>query len=219
MGFFKNSTSIRKKLKIAITGGPCAGKTALVNVLAMHFHKDLMPVEEAASFLFRSGFPRHSDFERKKCQERAIYFLQRELENLTELNPAAAGLLCDRGGLDSLAYWPDSSANFFKSVKSSLQEELERYDWVIHIDSAPPFELTCTSLRTENAEESEALNEKVKQAWSAHPQRIILPSDLDFEGKTEVAVKVVSRILHTHRQIAELATCEGTPEQSLNELR
>lgn len=195
-----------RKLKIAVTGGPCAGKTALINVLSMHFHKQLTPVEEAGSFLFHSSFKRRHDDAGLRSQQRLIYHIQREFEELAEIDASTMGILCDRGALDSLAYWPGTEREFFNSIHSSLNEELHRYDWVIHIDSAPPVDLGINGIRTETVEEILALNEKIKSVWKNHPRRIVLPNDLDFEGKAKVAVSVVERMIKEREQAQALGS-------------
>ena len=69
-----------RPLTIVITGGPSAGKTALATLLLKELPDDTCVVPEAASILFHGGFPRGKlDFQLNR-QQRAIYFVQKELE-------------------------------------------------------------------------------------------------------------------------------------------
>ena len=45
-------------------------------------------------------------------------------------------ILCDRGSLDGLAYWPGSEEDFFDKMESSLEKEMKRYDAVIFFETA-----------------------------------------------------------------------------------
>ncbi len=45
--------------RIALTGGPGAGKTAVLELLRKYFCKHVRVLPEAASILFGGGFPRY----------------------------------------------------------------------------------------------------------------------------------------------------------------
>ena len=107
-------------------------------------------------------------------------------------------LVCDRGSLDGIAYWPGGKGTeFLGSVQSSLEAEIARYDWVIHLDTAPESHYDVTNpLRTEPFSEAWALNERVKAAWSSHPRRFIIDNDSGhFIDKLGRALTVVQEIL------------------------
>ena len=55
--------------------------------------------------VFGGGFPREDDPACRRAAQRAIFYVQRELEAAGDShNPAI--VLCDRGTVDGLAYWP-----------------------------------------------------------------------------------------------------------------
>jgi hypothetical protein len=60
---------------------------------------------EAASIVFGGGFPRGEGSELRRAAQRAIFYVQRELEAAADANNPAI-ILCDRGTLDGVAYWP-----------------------------------------------------------------------------------------------------------------
>ncbi len=186
-------------MKIVLTGGPSAGKTSLIEILYRNYWDRLCIVPEAASILFHGGFPRGSAESQLKCQQRAIYHVQKELEQLgddqaKEKMPAQS-LICDRGSLDGLAYWPGDKDSFFAAVQSDMNAELARYDWVIHLETASHVGYKSTRIRIESEQEARLLDEKVKNAWNLHPNRLIICNSTEFIAKVEKAVGCVEMIL------------------------
>lgn len=194
-------------MKIAVTGGPTAGKTALVDTLFLSFSDRLGIVQEAASLLFRAGFPRADNDERRRVQERAIYHMQTALEDLAALDQPDRVLLCDRGTLDGLAYWPGSEESYFEAIGSTMEKELGRYDWVLHVDVVPPYDFQPNTLRTETAEEIVGINERLKQAWRLHPRRCILSARGAFMHKLQQATNFLDRALDGDRSFKSRASC------------
>lgn len=180
-------------MKIALTGGPGAGKTAMIELLFHEFPNKVIQVPEAASILFQGGFPRSSARLHRKSQERAIYFVQRELENLATLEARGRILLCDRGSLDGLAYWPDDEPSFFQDIRTTRVQELSRYDWIIHLETVG--NAVRSNLRIETDDEARGINEKLKRAWRDHPRHLIIDESLDFMTKTKMVIDVIERAL------------------------
>lgn len=184
-------------IKVAVTGGPSGGKTTLIEALQKDLKAKVSIIPEAASILYRGGFPRRSTPEARKHVQRAIYFVQKELEELIQGETKSPMIVCDRGSLDSSAYWPnDGGEDFYNSLKTSPASEIARYDWVIHLDTADHDSFDTTNpIRTESHKEALELNLKIKQAWQAHPQRIIIPHEAEFLLKIAKAKSVVEKIL------------------------
>lgn len=109
-------------------------------------------------------------------------------------------IVCDRGSLDGVAYWPGPgpASDFLAAVGSSFEEEAARYDWIIHLDTAPASYYDLTNpLRNESFEEAWKLNERIKQAWSSHPQRFVIDNNEagHFFEKLQRAMMVVEKII------------------------
>jgi predicted ATPase len=191
-------------IKIAITGGPSGGKTTLIEALKKEFGAKVKVVPEAASILYKGGFPRVKTYDGYFHAQKAIYFTQKELEELRCKTHPEALIVCDRGSLDALAYWPDTAENFFLVAGSSREKELSRYNWVIHLDTAtePDYD-TTNEIRTEDFHEALMLNEKIKTSWNGHPQRIIISAEQDFFSKMKKATQVIAGILN-HQSFAEI---------------
>lgn len=185
-----------EKIKIAITGGPSGGKTTLIETLKKEFGSKITVVPEAASILYSGGFPRKKTNFGRESTQRAIYFTQRELEAVA-VNEANTDLVVfDRGSLDSIAYWPNDEDDFFKNIGSNKKKELERYDWVIHLDTANSENYDLSNpIRTETHTEALLLNEKIKLAWNGHPRRVIISSNGDFLAKITKSIQVIKSII------------------------
>lgn len=187
-------------MKIVLTGGPSGGKTTLAATIQKEFTERVLIVPEAASMLFSGGFPRRPGIKSVSHRQKAIYFLQRELEALCEDEKPEALLVCDRGSLDGHAYWPDPDSKFLDAVESSFEREFSRYNWVIHLDTAPKdFYDLSNPLRVEGYEEAMKLNNKVREAWQNHPQRFIITNSGHFVDKLYRATFVVDQILGRHK--------------------
>jgi len=182
-------------MRIVLTGGPSAGKTTIAESLVRAYWNRLIIVPEGASILFRGGFPRDDAPEALTCQQRAIYHVQSELEELKSLERADRALICDRGTLDGLAYWPLSEAEFFDHVKSSMTAELCRYDWVIHLDTASQDSYQPSTIRKETFNEARLINEKIKFAWRKHPRLLLVNNHKDFSAKITNVLLGVKMIL------------------------
>jgi predicted ATPase len=187
---------LMKKIKIVVTGGPSGGKTTLIEALQKDMSGQLSVVPEAASILYRGGFPRKSSAPGRKHTQRAICFVQRELEDLVTLENHTELIVCDRGSLDSIAYWPGDEADFFKSLNTTRVSELQRYDWVIHLDTASQESFDTTNqIRIENHKEAIELNLMIKQAWAGHPHRIVIQHSDEFLEKIAKAKKAIKLII------------------------
>jgi predicted ATPase len=117
--------------RVVLTGGPGAGKTAVLELIRQAFCIHVKVLPEAAGIVFGGGFPRGTHPELRRAAQRAIFHVQRELERQATVgNPVV--VLCDRGTIDGLAYWvgPD---DYWSSLGTTLEEQLARYDAVIHL--------------------------------------------------------------------------------------
>lgn len=185
-------------MKIVLTGGPSAGKTALVGLIEKQFYKNVVAVPEAATILFQGGFPRQTDSVHINHQQRAIYFLQVELEDMTaEENPKKI-LVCDRGTVDGAAYWAGPPEEFFKSVGTTLEAEIRRYDYVIHLETPNGHYYNHSNpVRIEKPPEAHVLDDKIKQIWSKHPNRLIIHCHKNFSEKVKEVLDFVAQKIET----------------------
>jgi hypothetical protein len=85
-----------QRRRVVLTGGPGAGKTAVLELIhkALCAHVKVLP--EAAGVVFGGGFPREDDPGASEPRNAPIYHVQREFEATGDAHNAAV-VLCDRG--------------------------------------------------------------------------------------------------------------------------
>jgi len=180
---------------VAVTGGPGAGKTAVLEVVQRHFCEHVVVLPEAASILFRGGFPRHDGEPGVRAVQRAVYRVQVELERIAREEGRAALVLCDRGTVDADAYWTGPPGSFWSEVGSTRDAELARYAAVVHLRT-PPADGGYdhrNPLRRETAEQALALDGRIFEAWSSHPARTVIDSRASFLDKLALALDAIRR--------------------------
>ena len=181
-----------ERRRVVLTGGPGAGKTAVLELIRQSFCEHVRVLPEAASVVFGGGFPREDDAMCKRAAQRAIFYVQRELESTGDShNPTI--VLCDRGTLDGLAYWPGVPDDFWSSVKTACSEELARYDAVIHLRTPAPEHgyNQQNPLRTESAMAAAEIDVRILRAWELHPRRFIVDSSSNFLHKAARALEIL----------------------------
>lgn len=176
---------------IVITGGPGAGKTAVLDIASRMLHQRIAVLPEAATLLFAGGFPRKESAAAKKAAQRAIFHVQHELENLLIEEASVDCVICDRGTLDGLAYWPGPTSEFFAQLGTSQEAELHRYATVIHLRTPIIGYNHQNPLRIETAEEARAIDERIAAAWTDHPNRIFIDNTPDFMAKAHAALAAI----------------------------
>src|SRR4051812_47156134 len=87
--------------RIVLTGGPGGGKTAVLELVRHTFCSHVNVLPEAAGIVFGGGFPRGEPDPVRRAGQRAIFYVQRELE-ATQEGSNAAIVLCDRGTVDGV---------------------------------------------------------------------------------------------------------------------
>jgi predicted ATPase len=173
---------------VVLTGGPGAGKTAVLELIHRSFCEHVRVLPESAGILFGCGFPRGSSAILARAGQRAIYFTQRELEATAEQgNPAI--VLCDRGTVDAAAYWPGPE-EFWEAVGTRIEDELGRYDAVIHLRTprAESGYNWSNPLRVETPAEAAAVDERILRAWQGHPRRTVIKEAPTFLVKASHAL-------------------------------
>lgn len=100
--------------RIVVTGGPGGGKTTAADLFRRELGEQVLVVPEAATLLFRGGFPRSEKIHVIKPSQQAIYHVQRNLEDAQSAIFGQRILICDRGTVDGAAYWPGDPDEFLR---------------------------------------------------------------------------------------------------------
>ena len=177
---------------VVLTGGPGAGKTAVLEVAQRELCRHVIVLPEAASILWRGQFPRRGSTPARKAAQRSIAKVQLELQRMTIEEGHSAIIMCDRGRLDGLAYWPGDPEEYLEELHSTRARELARYAAVIHMRTPSVAHGYMQSmLRVETAEEAARIDERILAAWADHPRRFVIDSDADFLRKLSLALEHV----------------------------
>ena len=171
--------------RVVITGGPCAGKTEVWRFLGQAFPGGV-PVPEAATQLILDG--KSEDSLGLEGFQRAVYKRQLALEEGgREKGPL---LLCDRGLLDGLAYFP----SLFECLDVSREEVLNRYAMVMQVEvirdpQAYSLHFNNNPARHEDHTRALALERELERIYERHPYCFFLPGSL--EEKKREALRLV----------------------------
>ncbi len=183
--------NVHPRRRIVLTGGPGAGKTAILELARKYFCRHVHVLPESASLLFGGGFPRLPSDPGRMAAQRAIFYVQRELERSVDDESEPAITLCDRGTLDGIAYWPQDAQSFLQAVGTTQAEQIARYDAVIHLRTPTVGFDHSNPLRIENAQQAMELDKRIEDAWAGHPRRIFVEASADFLEKAMQTLHVL----------------------------
>ncbi len=176
-------------VRIAPTGGPGAGKTAVLEIVRWSLCAHVRVLPEAAGIVFGGGFPRIDSIEARRSAQRAIFYVQRELEAVGDDDRLAIAL-CDRGTIDGGAYWV-GPGDLWTAVGTSLDEQLARYHAVIHLRTPIAGYNHDNPLRLESARQARAIDDRIAALWANHPRRYEVPAETDFLTKVGHALRIL----------------------------
>jgi len=179
---------------VVLTGGPGGGKTAVLEIARKHFEQRVVVLPEAATIVFGGGFPRGASAAARRAAQRAIFHVQAELERMAIEEGRAAVVLCDRGTVDGIAYWPDAPEAFWRALGTTHDAEIAHYATVIHLRTPPAdggYDHS-NGVRSESAQEAARIDERIAAAWSRHPRRFFINSEKEFIAKAAHALELIS---------------------------
>ena len=189
--------------KIVITGGPCAGKTTLMGLLAAALvgrGREVVLVNECATELLAQGITPDSCGSVLGFQ-RHVFDLQLEKEDrLAGMSPDAVVLL-DRGLMDNAGYLPDDELDMLLSERGMTRADAyARYDAVVHLVTAAIgaekfFSHETNEHRLEGVEEAVRVDEALRAGWSGHPNLQVVNNEGTFEDKLNRAIAAVLEVV------------------------
>jgi len=186
--------------RIVLTGGPGGGKSTAADLIRREIGESIVIVPESATMLFLGGFPRKNNQKIIRSTQRAIFHVQRSIEDIQhELYPNRT-LLCDRGTIDGAVYWPGEFDDFFEYMGTSLEDEFKRYDAVIFFETAAVGDIFIEGgnpTRNESNEQAIQLDQRLKDLWSRHPHFIHIAHQASFMKKLNNALDSFSSVVKT----------------------
>lgn len=200
---------------VAITGGPCGGKSTILSTLKTFMERDLKvftySCPECPTMLILNGasYPGDADSQRLLTFETSMLNLQLTMEdsfiNIATTYDRPSVIFCDRGACDISAYLPRS---LWKKVMagSGYKEEalLDRYDAIVHLvttaEGAEKFYTSANNqARTETLEEAKQMEIKTRMSWSKHKNRAIIENGPEgMKGKIEDATSFIAEAARKH---------------------
>ena len=189
--------------KICITGGPCAGKTTIINLIRKKLvilGYSVSVIEEAATTLFSQGILTGNESDIEIASKIVKYQLKQEndIAKLALRSRHPVIILCDRSAIEPAAYIGIDKLNaiLFKNGQNFYQLR-NSYDLVIHLNTTAKgaedfYTLENNEARTESINEARDLDDKLLQIWEGHPNRVILNNNCSFSEKAEKAISLVT---------------------------
>lgn len=186
------------RCRIVLTGGPGGGKTTAADLFRREIGQRVVVVPEAATMLFRGGFPRSNEIHARKSAQSAIFQVQRHLEDVQSALYPDRILLCDRGTIDGAAYWPGGPFEFFDFVGSTLAKELDLYDAVLIFETAAAGGMSIEGgnpIRIESNEQAMELEHRLRELWLQHPRALVVPHHSSFVKKIMLGLAALESIV------------------------
>lgn len=199
---------------IVVTGGPGGGKTTALDLFQRELKAEVKVVPESATLLFAQGITKDTTADHDRRLQRAVYRMQLGMEAIFADCFPGRLLLCDRGTLDGIAYWPGAEAEFFAAVGSSFEAEAARYDAVVFFQTAAA---RGEDVRSNNPYRSESLaaavdlDERLRRVWERHPRFHFIPSEPSFLRKIGNGLQAIQGVLAALAARSESTDRGGDP--------
>lgn len=185
--------------KIVITGGPCAGKTTLIDLIGPELEGRgyrVRLVDECATDVLSQGLNPTTCGSVLEFQRHVADLQLQKEEALEQLDPGVVVIL-DRGLMDSMGYLPDDEFDLLLAERGMTRAEgYARYDAVVHMVTAALgaeeyFSHATNEHRLEGAEEAVRVDQALLRGWSEHPRLAVIDNEGSFEDKLARAVAAV----------------------------
>lgn len=189
--------------KIVITGGPCAGKSTALPIVAQSLREcglNVLTVRETATDLMQNGItpsgmnsPRDFQMLNTEYMLSKLRMYERAAQNMPHRDTV---ILCDRGLCDCSVYSEhEDYAWLLNRLGLTPVTARDMYGAVFYLESAAkcaPFAYTTAdSVRTETVEEAARLDDAVLRAWVGHPHMRIIRGGDDFMQKIDALTQSI----------------------------
>lgn len=195
---------------IALSGGPCGGKTTMQKVLSHHFTSkgfEVHLIHEVASMIVFSGIhfkqmPAHKIPELQRNILLIQLALEKQFEALSQLSDKPVLLISDRGGMDALAYVDDLWKQRILHEEGLHPTELRdgRYDGVFHMITSANgaqegFRESAHTFRNESIDEAIQIDNRQLLLWLGHPHLRVFNNQCSFHEKCARVLRAADALL------------------------
>lgn len=191
--------------KIVLTGGPCAGKTTIIDKIREYLIDkgyNVFIVSETATEVIKSGIKPFGDNPLDTLSFQRIIFSQQlnkensVLDAIKSYKDGKAIVIFDRGILDNKAYMSIEQFNTLLNEFNLTELDIcNRYDSVIHLNTAALLEqgytLENNNARSESKEEAIKLDEKTYNAWNLHSKLYSVKPEEDLNIKVRNVFDII----------------------------
>lgn len=200
-----------KVYRIVLTGGPCAGKTTILNNVKEELKRNgiqCLIVPEAATELINKGIdPTIWDtYEfQEYVLERQLFYEEENYKYIDKFNGVVDRLVIiyDRGIYDNMAYFNNTMdfKRLLKEKELNTMITLDQYDLVLDLLSVatckPEFyTLDNNKARMENVEIAKFLDKKTSNVWANHRNIRIISSNCSVEEETNVVLNYIYDLIN-----------------------
>lgn len=193
-------------VKIVFTGGPCAGKTTLINSVQNYLRESgykVIVVPETASLLIDAGINYkllNNVISFQKFILKMQLFNERLAFDAAKTKNDKVIILYDRGALDNKAYCNDYRIfdNILSEENVKELEKLDDYNMVINLITLAdcnPSKYENNKQREETKEEAKELDKKTSSAWTGHRNIKIINTSISSEQVFKEVKKEINNLL------------------------
>jgi predicted ATPase len=186
-------------IRVVLTGGPCGGKTSVLNYLRRRLGKKVITIPEIATLMLAGGFPipdKDMPWSRtwEVMFEAAVFPTIRSFEDVQSLRSERPQVVVsDRGLPDVAAHSDQTVTEFCKRFGITEQVMMERYDVVVYL---PSLALTHPSkysrrqngARYANISRARELEVRTRRVWARHKNKHIVSGSLRQRKRATMAI-------------------------------
>lgn len=198
-----------KHYKVAITGGPCAGKTTAMEKIVQEFTErgfKVFVINEAATDLITGGIRPFGDnpiplMDFQRCVLEQQMAKEKLYEKVAASCPQDTIILCDRGVLDNRAYITNQEfQGLLREYDLNEMEIMNSYDVVFHLVTAADgaeeaYTTANNAARTETPEQAREIDRKTLNSWIGHKKLEIIGNETSFDEKISKVIKRIYEFL------------------------
>lgn len=197
--------------KIALTGGPCAGKTTTISRIEEHLTNlgyHVLTLNECATETIKNGIRPFGNnavgvYEFENEILNLQLFKEKRFKDFIKYYPDDTKiiLLCDRGSVDVCAYLGNDEYNrMLKENNLKHKDLLNDYDLVIHMitvaaDMENRYSNANNKTRFEDPQGAIDVDNGISEAWKEHKNLKVVPVCEYLDDKIQMVINYVDELL------------------------